>query len=518
MTKKPFLLILLCLHSLASLAQPVKQGDDPAVRKFITAVEANPEDVKAHQAYIRSVDHNVSKLQPQYNAWMKKFPKSITVPLMIGKTLSHMERPEARQYLLRVVELAPERGEAWDLLALDASRLGNDSLFRHYQLKAVASDRNNAGYAFGYAFSFREDDKQKFDSLMLDIALRLRGTDEEARAYYWLAETEPNKEVRRIYYRQLENIFRQGQSERARTGMSEYFSFLINDEPEQAFGLALNMIQVLKTRVPEWKHKMEVAKAFVDARGLLGRGEPEQALNVLRSVRLRNPFVDSYIEADDKLRLLKAEAQDAASRTQTAYDSLLVHYSSRPSAKFYEALQRYGGKLGKDSITIRKEVLDLRNAGARAAEQFSLVNYLNGEKVSLGDQAGKVVLLTFWFPGCGPCRAEFPHFENVIRKFRKQEVAYLGINGILDQGGYVVPFLKGTGYSFTPLEEDPGRKMDVLTTRAYPRNFLLDHEGRVIFSDFRIDDKNEEMLERMIRELLEARTGTQAGQDSGIGK
>ncbi len=80
-------------------------------------------------------------------------------------------------------------------------------------------------------------------------------------------------------------------------------------------------------------------------------------------------------------------------------------------------------------------------AGAQQAD-FKLEPYLSYGQVSLSDYKGKVVLLTFWFPGCGPCRDEFPHFEKVLKGFREQPVSYVGINMARQQDSYVIPFVK----------------------------------------------------------------------------
>ncbi|WP_262502372.1 TlpA family protein disulfide reductase [Pedobacter steynii] len=140
---------------------------------------------------------------------------------------------------------------------------------------------------------------------------------------------------------------------------------------------------------------------------------------------------------------------------------------------------------------------------ARLATPFTLKRYLTPGNTSITDYKGKVVLLTYWFPGCGPCRGEFPHFENVVRKFKGQALSYVGINIVSSQNDYVIPFMKSSGYSFTPLEDVKGRDKGNMDNRgAAPVNFLLDREGRVIFSDFRTDGDNEDELELMISTLL----------------
>ena len=98
--------------------------------------------------------------------------------------------------------------------------------------------------------------------------------------------------------------------------------------------------------------------------------------------------------------------------------------------------------------------------------------------------------------------AEFPHLESVIKKYNNKELVYLGINTERKQDEYVLPFLRSKRYSFLPLKEEPRDKGN-LHYWGVPQNYLIDQKGRVIFSDFRIDESNEDMLDLMIKELLE---------------
>ena len=41
---------------------------------------------------------------------------------------------------------------------------------------------------------------------------------------------------------------------------------------------------------------------------------------------------------------------------------------------------------------------------------------LEGNAVSLSDYVGTPVVLNFWASWCGPCKAEMPHFDAVLRK------------------------------------------------------------------------------------------------------
>src|SRR5438067_9855723 len=65
------------------------------IAKVKTAVEANPEDLKAHQEYIKAVGfEDPDKLVKQYEVWMKQFPKSVTVPFAIGQGFYRKEMAE----------------------------------------------------------------------------------------------------------------------------------------------------------------------------------------------------------------------------------------------------------------------------------------------------------------------------------------------------------------------------------------------------------------------------------------
>lgn len=194
---------------------------------------------------------------------------------------------------------------------------------------------------------------------------------------------------------------------------------------------------------------------------------------------------------------------DSAKLYKAAFDTLAVSYSNIPIETLQPLIYRYGKKLGMDSTQVIKNIGDKRSIAAKIATPFSLQNYSSNEKISLADYKGKVVLLTYWFPGCGPCRAEFPHFESVLKKFNRNNVAYLGLNVEPLQDEAVVPFLKESGYTFTALHDSQKRvKGNLDDNNSEPTNFLIDQKGRIVFSNFRIDENNEKTLELMIKELL----------------
>ena len=72
-------------------------------------------------------------------------------------------------------------------------------------------------------------------------------------------------------------------------------------------------------------------------------------------------------------------------------------------------------------------------ARAMMAPAFS-ITAIDGQKISMDDLQGKVVLLDFWATGCGPCREALPHIRNIAKKFQGQPLVILSVNLDSDEG------------------------------------------------------------------------------------
>jgi len=52
----------------------------------------------------------------------------------------------------------------------------------------------------------------------------------------------------------------------------------------------------------------------------------------------------------------------------------------------------------------------------------------DGQRISLDDLQGKVVLIDFWATWCGPCRAALPHIQQIAQKFQGQPLVVLSVS------------------------------------------------------------------------------------------
>ncbi len=475
------------------------------LKKLKSAIELNPENQKAHENYINESNIRDSSINRQYVLWMKKYPKSSIVYFKAAEVYRQQGKyDKARECLLKATSIKSNFDEAWYLLADDATYSGDTIKSQQYLQNAVISNPKNAKYSMYYALSFEHYDIGKCDSLLLDITRKYPSNEYGAQSLNYLAYKTTIVNEKMVYYDQLYKNYINIRSDAKEDGMISYYDILLTRIPEKALSLAIDMfLNITTVNRHIWSERIKIAKEFIGIRGFLANSQPLQAQLALNKISIKK-YLNLNIK--ETLALLKAEVADANNQTQTAYDSLTYLYSRYPSDNLHAVIFNYAKKLGLDNKQINKDIQQLRDSTSQPATYFSLPCYATPEKASLSDYKGKVVLLTYWFPGCLPCREEFKYLESVIKKFNSNQIAYLAININNYQEQYIDSFLKSNDYSFIPLCDDPAWKKGNLSVIGVPANYLIDQKGRIIFSNFQINAQNKRMLELMISELLNVET------------
>jgi len=92
--------------------------------------------------------------------------------------------------------------------------------------------------------------------------------------------------------------------------------------------------------------------------------------------------------------------------------------------------------------------------------------------------AGKVVVLEYWATWCGPCVAAFPHFNELIEKYKGQPIQFISIT--YEKRKLIEPFIQKK-----PIHAWVGLDTDKSMHRAYgvrgvPRTILVDKQGRIV--------------------------------------
>lgn len=472
---------------------PVRMG--PAsleeIKRTKKIVEAYPDSLKVHRAYILAMGLGNPSLEDQYKAWLKKYPQHATIPLAVGTAYHRAEMPQARTFLLEAAKLQPQNAAIWSMLADDALMRGENETSRAFIKKAMLADSSNAGYAAAYLMSFAETDPN-YKTRVFDFVKRFPDNGLGAQVLYMLALQTADREQRTAYFEALRQQYNPQKFPWSASGMEVLADMYMQTDPEKALTLISEMGDQ-----GAWKTRRQIATSFIRVQKMEQEQHYQEALMELNGLTL-----PKYNEMEDFFVLKKAALMEKGGDTKAAYDSLIQKFSRIPTDELYAALLLYGEKIGKNRTQTDRDVEKIRSEAAVAAYPFELECYTEKGKLNLNDLKGNVVLLTFWFPGCAPCKAEFPHFEAVLSKFKDRKVRYLAINVLPEQDPYVLPLVKNNRYSFTPLRGSAAFADKYYGVQSEPQNFVIDKNGKIVFKKFKIDHSNHRTLELMISSLL----------------
>ncbi|MEM7619940.1 MAG: TlpA disulfide reductase family protein [Pseudomonadota bacterium] len=108
-------------------------------------------------------------------------------------------------------------------------------------------------------------------------------------------------------------------------------------------------------------------------------------------------------------------------------------------------------------------------------------NDANGNRKTLKDWEGKVVLLNLWATWCGPCREEMPAFDQLKKQLGGEDFDLVAIS--IDRGGIERPkkFLEEIKIKHLALFHDPKARLNItLSAFGMPTTLLINREGKEI--------------------------------------
>jgi thiol-disulfide isomerase/thioredoxin len=144
-------------------------------------------------------------------------------------------------------------------------------------------------------------------------------------------------------------------------------------------------------------------------------------------------------------------------------------------------------------------------ARARMAPPFA-VTTMDGQRVSLDDLKGKVVLLDFWATWCGPCREALPHMRTIARNFQGQPLVILSVSLDQDEQRWK-DFIAKNGMTWLHYRDGgfTGPIARMFSVNAIPHTFTIDADG--VLQDEHIGDAS---IEGKLKKLVSRARETQA--------
>ena len=497
-----------------------------AVTHFRTAIELDPNNTQAHRMFIfasqdlgrseisaeldeeernaamkAAADESFENLLALYEEWSRDSSDTAAYKWAIGQLYMYRDYDKVRQYTNEALALDPGLADGYSTLALMADVSGDKELELELLNKAVEAAPDSPDKAFYYAASLHQADPALGREKSLEVAERFPESERGAQSLYWLAYRSGDREEKISVYERLRTTYPPEEFDWSGSGMTQLADLYSESQPEKALALAEQMVAATAEEpdgwsATHWNERLAFQQNVMKGNELIADGQYQQAVELLQDATIPR-FVNANVFHETRARAL-----DGAGQTAEAYEYLLPLAAKEPTERVRGAALFYAEKLGKDDKTVRADIRAVLDEGAEQLEDYSFERYDNGERVSLSDFKGKVVLLNFWYPFCGPCRGENPELQKVLEKYGPEGFEILALNVHPEEDEFVLPYATGNGFDFIQLRSDMEFAQSEFQARGMPTNFLLDIEGRKVLRLPPIAGTQVRTLELQIESLL----------------
>jgi tetratricopeptide (TPR) repeat protein len=434
----------------------------------------SPNDFKTEEEQDRQAGAKAQeRLQIEYQELARQHPDRAVYQWALG-FINLENHPQAAEcYLRNSLRIDPGFAPAFSKLSVIDGARGDLESSREELRRAVEANPRNPEYLFNYAYELRDVNPQECVRLLTHLLREFPESESVSPALYVLADQAGNPEEKIRYLEILKAKFPPSKSQLSEGGLMMLFNLYDGRDRGKALALAREM-KGAKPNEQDWALSASYEEHMISAERLLASGNPKGVLNLLSEVHL--PFFADHAELD----MLRARAAEASGDVEKAYEGLIKIFASEPTDNLQSAITSYGHKLGKTPKQIDADALRIRDASAKPAGAFTLPGYGPEKHISLSDFKGRVVLLNFWYPECGPCREEFPYLRAVFEKYKNQGLAVITINIEPAQNDFVLSLLRGYKLDFIPAQDDMKVSM-AYEVRGVPDNFLIGADGRIWF-------------------------------------
>jgi len=265
-----------------------------------------------------------------------------------------------------------------------------------------------------------------------------------------------------------------------------------------AIALLFSALFTFGTVAQETKVKKPKTYYFIDGKEVtkedIYKLKPEQikSLNTSISDDQKNQLIKKYgDEAEDAIIMeiiLKTEEEIKNTKPITSEEAAAM-----------------GEKMAKQQKEREKKIKEstLVNTGDLAPD-FT-VEMLDGKNIKLSDLKGKVVLLNFWATWCAPCMRELYEMpEKVLQPFADKNFVFLPISRgeKKEMVAKKIERLKSKGISFDAGLDPKEEIFKLYATNYIPRNYLIDQNGKVVYTSIGYSKEKLNELISKIEELL----------------
>jgi thiol-disulfide isomerase/thioredoxin len=255
----------------------------------------------------------------------------------------------------------------------------------------------------------------------------------------------------------------------------------------------------------EWKAAEQAAEEMVAE----AQGPKETAL---AHYQLGTVLLTEGINRHDKQEVLNRAHEEMTRAVEAvakfpdalfADGRVLAHLKQDDAAK--ARFQQFAEMRPEDSLDRERAMRYISQpelARARMVPPFA-VTTLDGQRISLDELQGKVVLIDFWATWCPSCRAALPHMKDIARKFQGEPLVVISIS--LDSNEEKWKEFVAKNEMTWPQYRDGGFEGSVaraFDVHAIPHTFTVDADG--VLQDENVGDAAlQGKLKRLVKRARE---------------
>jgi len=190
---------------------------------------------------------------------------------------------------------------------------------------------------------------------------------------------------------------------------------------------------------------------------------------------------DPLISFGMSFRLTKAGNREGAERLiQLMNDESIEPQSKRALNTYFKLFGVTPDIKDADQIVALFKPRDIVSLIGKPAPQFEATT-ISGDKVSLAEFRGKVVLLHFWATWCGPCMAQMPDLKSELSEFSDDQIVSLFVSMDVDEASLreAVTEHQLPGHQILSDAGVRGAITSAYSIRSFPSDVVIDQDGVV---------------------------------------
>lgn len=217
-------------------------------------------------------------------------------------------------------------------------------------------------------------------------------------------------------------------------------------------------------------------------------GAPDAAKPVLANVLAENPSKVLKGMACFALGAMAFEKDDPKADREAEV------YFTRVEKEFADVAVGRGETLGERA---KGGLFELRNLRVGMQAPAAESRTLKGEKASLADYRGKVVVLDVWATWCVPCKEMIPHEREMVEKFRNKPFALISVS-VDEEKKELEEFLGKEPMPWTHWWDGPDAPfVKQWNIHTFPTIYVIDAKGVIRYKHIRGEE-----LEKAVEKLL----------------